>query len=65
MYAQEKDYASQIEVLKKAVEIEPENERYHFALAFAYRNGGKSVEFQEELKRYQKLHAEAGAGDAR
>ena len=65
VYAQAKDYASQIEVLRKAVEIEPENERYHFALAFAYRNAGKSVEFQEELKRYTKLHAKAGAGDAR
>lgn len=59
IYDAEKDYPSEIAALKKAIAIDPNAEQSHFRLAFAYRQAGDQAHFQEELARFQELHAKA------
>lgn len=57
IYDETKDYANEIVVLKKAIALKPDDEHYHFRLAFAYRQAGDAMQFEKELSLYQTLHA--------
>jgi tetratricopeptide (TPR) repeat protein len=53
---QQKNYAEEIRLLKKAIALDPAKEEYHYRLAFAYRRSGDEAKFREELNEFQKLH---------
>lgn len=53
---QQKNYAEEIRLLKKAIALDPHKEEYHYRLAFAYRKSGDEAKFREELNAFQKLH---------
>lgn len=59
---QQKNYAEEIRLLKKAVELDPDKQEYRYRLAFAYRKSGDKAKFREELNQFQKLHAAAPNG---
>jgi tetratricopeptide (TPR) repeat protein len=54
---QQKNYAEEIRLLKKAIALDPNKEEYHYRLAFAYRKSGDEAKFREELNEFQKLHS--------
>ena len=60
--AQQKNYTEEIRLLKKAIELDPNKEEYHYRLAFAYRKSGDEAKFRVELNEFQKLHAAAPDG---
>jgi tetratricopeptide (TPR) repeat protein len=47
----------EIRALKKAVEVDPQQEKYHFRLAYAYKRIGDQAGFQRELKTFEDLHS--------
>ena len=59
---QQKNYVEEIRLLKKAIELDPSKEEYHYRLAFAYRKSGNEAKFHEELNEFQKLHGTAPDG---
>lgn len=59
---QQKNYAEEIRLLKKAIALDPNKEEYHYRLAFAYRKSGDEAKFREELNEFQKLHDAAPDG---
>ncbi len=54
-----KDFRGEISALKSAIELNPRVERYHFRLAFAYRQAGDLDAFKRELAIYEDLHRQA------
>jgi tetratricopeptide (TPR) repeat protein len=57
LYTQEKNYSGAIDLLKHAVQLQPENEAAHYALLTAYRNAGQMDNAKAEkatLDRLQK-----------
>ena len=59
---QQKNYAEEIRLLKRAIGLDPNKEEYHYRLAFAYRKSGDDAKFREELNEFQKLHGTAPDG---
>jgi tetratricopeptide (TPR) repeat protein len=53
---QQKNYAEEIRLLKRAIALDPNKEEYHYRLAFAYRKSGDEAKFHKELNEFQKLH---------
>lgn len=49
--------SNEISALKKAVELNPEEEKYHFRLAYAYKRIGNQAGFQRELKIFEDLRS--------
>ncbi len=54
--AQRRNYQDEIQFLRKAISLDPNNAEYHYRLAFAYRRSGDEAKFREELNEFQRLH---------
>lgn len=59
VYEQEGNYLGEIAELKQAVRLTPDQEQFHYRLAFAYRATGDLPHSKEELARYKLLHLSA------
>ena len=55
--AEREDFSEQIRLLKKAISIAPNEEIYHYQLAFAYKKSGDDQGSRREMKQFQHLHA--------
>ena len=54
--AEHQDIPEQIRLLKKAISIAPNEENYHYHLAFAYKKSGNAQDSRNEMKKFQQLH---------
>ena len=54
--AEHQDIPEQIRLLKKAISIAPNEENYHYHLAFAYKKSGNAQDSRIEMKKFQQLH---------
>ncbi len=59
LYDDEKDFRDEIAALKSAIDLDDKVEKYHYRLAFAYRQAGDMADYRRELALYESLHSEA------
>lgn len=59
--AEEEQYNSAITLFKKAIELKPDKDEYHYRLAFAYRKVGDESAAKEEIQLFRELHSRNSA----
>ena len=58
-YDRDNLHEQEVSALSKAIALDPQQERYHYRLAFALRATGDAAAFTSELATYTKLHQRA------
>jgi tetratricopeptide (TPR) repeat protein len=57
VYDQQKNYTEEAHMLRRAVQLSPEDEHYRYNLAMAYKRMGNKEAFLKELSVFQKMHS--------